>query len=97
MTTATTSTFVQPCLRWEGTCEAALEFFKTKLGAEVTMLMRSKDSPEPTPPPDKVTHASFPPDAALGGLRSPASRCPRTKKSFPNPNAPSPGCSKAGK
>ena len=57
---------VQSYLFFEGRCEEALEFYRTALGAEVTMLMRFKDSPEPMPagmcPPgseDKVMHASF--------------------------------------
>ncbi|MDO8249736.1 MAG: VOC family protein [Rhodoferax sp.] len=57
---------VQPYLFFDGRCEEALEFYRTKLGAEVTMLMRFKESPEPQPPDmcppgseDKVMHASF--------------------------------------
>ena len=57
---------VQPYLFFEGRCEEALEFYRTALGAEVEMLMRYKDSPEPTPPgmlapgyENKVMHASF--------------------------------------
>jgi len=38
---------VQPYLFFEGRCEEALEFYRAKLGAEVTMLMRFKDNPEP--------------------------------------------------
>jgi PhnB protein len=57
---------VQPYLFFEGRCEEAIEFYRTKLGAEVTALLRYKDSPEP-PPPDmvppgsgnKVMHASL--------------------------------------
>jgi PhnB protein len=57
---------VQPYLFFDGRCEEALEFYRSALGAEVTMLMRFKESPEPMPadmcPPgsdDKVMHASF--------------------------------------
>jgi PhnB protein len=56
---------VQPYLFFEGRCEEALEFYKKSLGAEVEMLMRYKDSPEPPNdncgpvPPEKVMHASF--------------------------------------
>jgi len=57
---------VQPYLFFEGRCEEALEFYKTALGAEVTMSMRFKDNPEPpevsmTPPEseNKIMHASF--------------------------------------
>ncbi len=57
---------VQPYLNFNGRCEEALEFYRKALGAEVTMLMRYKDSPEPPPPgmmppgsENKVMHASF--------------------------------------
>jgi PhnB protein len=54
---------VQPYLFFNGRCEEALEFYKKNLGAEVTMLMRYKDSPEPNAcgpvSPDKVMHATF--------------------------------------
>uniref|UniRef100_UPI002739A1D1 VOC family protein n=1 Tax=Stenotrophomonas sp. YIM B06876 TaxID=3060211 RepID=UPI002739A1D1 len=57
---------VQPYLFFDGRCEEALEFYRSALGAEVTMLMRYKDSPEPQPPgacapgsEDKVMHSSF--------------------------------------
>jgi len=38
---------VQPYLVFGGRCEEALEFYKRSLGAEVRLLMRFKDSPEP--------------------------------------------------
>ena len=41
---------VQPYLFFDGHCEEAVEFYRSVLGAEVTMLMRFKDSPEPPPP-----------------------------------------------
>lgn len=44
---------VQPYLFFEGRCEEAIAFYREALGAEVLMLMRYKDSPEP-PPPDRV-------------------------------------------
>jgi PhnB protein len=54
---------VQPYLFFEGRCDEALEFYRRALGAEVEMLMRFKDSPDPgSCPPgaeDKVMHASF--------------------------------------
>ncbi|HEX4944326.1 MAG TPA: VOC family protein [Usitatibacteraceae bacterium] len=57
---------VQPYLFFDGRCEEAIEFYRKALGAEVTMLMRVKDSPDPPPPgmypPDsgnKVMHASL--------------------------------------
>lgn len=57
---------VQPYLFFDGRCEEAIEFYRKTLGAEVTMLMRFKESPEPLDPAmvppgseDKVMHASF--------------------------------------
>ena len=57
---------VQPYLFFDGRCEEALEFYRAALGAEVTMLMRFKESPEPPPPDmcppgseDKVMHSNF--------------------------------------
>jgi PhnB protein len=57
---------VQPYLFFDGRCEEAIEFYKRALGAEVTMLMRFKDSPEPPQADcvqpgnlDKVMHASI--------------------------------------
>lgn len=41
---------IQPYLFFEGRCEEAIEFYKKALGAEVEMLMRIKDSPDPVPP-----------------------------------------------
>ena len=40
----------QPYLYFEGRCEEAIEFYRKALGAEVEMLMRFKDSPEPPRP-----------------------------------------------
>jgi PhnB protein len=57
---------VQPYLFFDGRCEEAVEFYRAALGAEVTMLMRFKDSPEPPQPGmcppgsgEKVMHTSF--------------------------------------
>jgi PhnB protein len=57
---------IAPYLFFEGRCEEAIEFYKQALGAEVEMLMRMRDSPEPPPPGtlppdagDKVLHASL--------------------------------------
>ena len=41
---------IQPYLFFEGRCEEAIEFYRAALGAEVTMLMRYKESPEPLRP-----------------------------------------------
>ena len=38
---------VQPYLFFDGRCEEAIEFYRRALGAEVAMVMRFKDSPEP--------------------------------------------------
>lgn len=65
---------IQPYLFFDGRCEEALDFYKAKLGAEVTMLMRFSESPVPPSPEgcagggpdfsapgfkDKVMHASL--------------------------------------
>ena len=54
---------VQPYLFFDGRCEEAIEFYRKALGAEVTGLMRFKDSPDPGMCPagagDKVMHASL--------------------------------------
>jgi len=39
-----------PYLFFDGRCEEAIEFYKKALGAEVKMMMRYKESPEPPPP-----------------------------------------------
>jgi PhnB protein len=56
---------IQPYLFFEGRAEEAIEFYRTHLGAEVVMLVRFKDSPEPPGMPlppgseDKVMHATL--------------------------------------
>jgi len=56
---------VQAYLFFDGRCEEALEFYRAKLGAEVTMKMRYSESPEPPPPEcapvsaDKIMHSAF--------------------------------------
>jgi PhnB protein len=56
---------IQPYLFFDGRCEEALEFYKKALGAEVTRLLRFKESPEPPPGPlppgseNKVMHTQF--------------------------------------
>ncbi|HYA29534.1 MAG TPA: VOC family protein [Acidobacteriota bacterium] len=57
---------VEPYLFFDGRCEEAIEFYKKMLGAEVLMLMRFKDSPEPPQPgmvppgsENKLMHVSF--------------------------------------
>jgi PhnB protein len=48
---------IQPYLFFDGRCEEAIEFYRTALGAEVLMLMRYEDNPEP-PRADRVPHGS---------------------------------------
>ena len=62
----TTTRVIQPYLFFNGRCAEAIEFYRQAIGAEVEMLMRFKDSPDPMPPgmlppgfEDKVMHASF--------------------------------------
>lgn len=57
---------IQPYLMFNGRTEEAIAFYKAALGAEVTMLLRFKEAPEPPPPDmipddwgDKIMHASF--------------------------------------
>ena len=62
---------VESYLMFEGRCDEALEFYRHALGAQVTMLMRYKDNPEPAagqgcadgggpgPTPEMVMHAEF--------------------------------------
>lgn len=57
---------VQSYLFFDGRCEEAIDFYRKALGAEVTMMMRYKESPEAPPPgmvppgsEDKIMHAAF--------------------------------------
>jgi PhnB protein len=57
---------IEPYLFFNGRCDEAIEFYKKGLGAEVVMLMRYKESPEPPPPgmvpagwDNKIMHASL--------------------------------------
>lgn len=57
---------IQPYLFFNGRCEEAIEFYRKALGAEVEMMMRFKDNPDPMPPgmlapgfENKVMHASI--------------------------------------
>jgi PhnB protein len=59
-------TYIQPYLFFGGRCEEAIEFYRSAIGAEVQMVMRYKESPEPPPPgmvppgwENKIMHASF--------------------------------------
>ena len=66
MTTTKDNRMIQPYLFFNGSCEQAIEFYRKVLGAEVEMMMRFKESPEPPPPgtvpagfENKIMHASF--------------------------------------
>ena len=66
MSTTSNSSFVQPYLFFNGSCEQVVEFYRKALGAEVQMIMRYKESPEPPQPgmvppgfENKIMHASF--------------------------------------
>lgn len=54
---------VQPYLFFDGRCEEAIEFYKKTVGAQVDMLMRFKESPDPVHAgpgsENKVMHASI--------------------------------------
>lgn len=41
---------VYPSLCFDGRCEEAVAFYRRVLGAEVTLLLRFQDGPEPLPP-----------------------------------------------
>jgi PhnB protein len=63
MNATKTGLAVQPYLFFEGRCEEAIEFYRQALGAEVTRLMRFKDSPDPAMcapgSENKVMHATI--------------------------------------
>jgi PhnB protein len=57
---------ISPYLNFDGRCDEAIEFYRNAIGAEVTMLMRFKDSPMAAEPgmltpgsENKVMHASL--------------------------------------
>jgi PhnB protein len=57
---------VQPYLFFDGRCEEAIEFYRKKLGAEVTAMLRFSEAPQAHPPgmvppgaENKVMHSSF--------------------------------------
>ena len=86
MSTTTNHRIIQPYLFFNGTCEAAVEFYKKAIGAEVEMMMRFKDSPEPPQPgmvppghENKIMHTSF----RVGGTTVMASDgCSEGKSNF---------------
>lgn len=57
---------IQPYLFFNGRCEEAVQFYTSAIGAEVLMLMRFDENPEPPPPGSmppgwekKIMHASL--------------------------------------
>ncbi len=55
---------IEPYLNFDGRCDEAIEFYKSALGAKVTMLSRFKDCPDPQMKlddrsADKVMHGSL--------------------------------------
>ncbi len=61
-----TATTLQPYLFFGGRCEEAIAFYRQALGADVEMMMRFNQSPDPVPagmlPPgfeDKIMHSSL--------------------------------------
>jgi len=66
MSAKTPTTVIQPYLFFGGRCEEAVEFYRAALGAQVEMLMRFDECPDPMPPgmlqpgfEKTVMHASF--------------------------------------
>jgi PhnB protein len=66
MTTTKSQGIIQPYLFFNGSCEEAVKFYQKAVGAEVEMMMRFKDSPEPPQPgmvppghENKIMHTSF--------------------------------------
>ena len=60
------TTTITPYLFFAGRCEEALHFYRDALGAQVGMIMRFNESPEPPPPgtlqagfEKKIMHAEF--------------------------------------
>jgi PhnB protein len=57
---------IEPYLFFGGRCEEALDFYRSAVGAQVEMMMRYNESPEPMPPgsipagfESKIMHASI--------------------------------------
>jgi PhnB protein len=66
MSTTKNNQLVQVYLFFNGQCEQAVEFYRKAIGAEVEMMMRFKESPEPPQPgmlppgyENKIMHTSF--------------------------------------
>jgi len=76
---------IQAYLFFGGRCEEALEFYKTALGAEITLMMRFREAPDSPPPgmapegwENKIMHAEF----RVGNTRVMASDGCETTSSF---------------
>jgi len=57
---------IQAYLFFNGNCEEAIRFYESALGAQVDLLLRHRDSPEPPPPgtrppgsEDKIMHCTL--------------------------------------
>ena len=66
MNASTSNRMIQPYLFFNGRCEEAIAFYRQALGAELQIMMRFKESPDPTPPgmlppgfENKIMHASL--------------------------------------
>ncbi len=66
MSTTPDNRIVQVYVFFNGRCEEAVEFYRKAIGAQVEMMMRFKESPEPPPPgmvppgyENKIMHCSF--------------------------------------
>ena len=66
MNTPKNDRIIQSYLFFNGRCEQAVEFYRKALGAEVDIMMRYKESPEPAQPgmvppgfENKIMHTSF--------------------------------------
>ena len=60
---------IQPYLFFNGRCEEAIDFYRKALGAEVEMMMRFKESPDPLPPRPDRARLREQGDARLGAHR----------------------------
>src|SRR5688572_31953237 len=87
---------IQPYLIFEGRCDEAIAFYRSAVGAEVTMLMRFKDSPDPCMAPPgpqaKARHAGLglgePPGLASAARGRGPPGCRGVSLSRPAPGEP---------